>query len=63
MRRILPTLLVTLVCAAAPAGAQPQPAPDSLLTIALCGDIMMGTTYPSIRLPQNDGADIFADVK
>ena len=40
----------------------PQPA-DSLLTIAMCGDIMMGTTYPTVRLPQNDGAEIFSHVK
>ena len=33
-----------------------------VLTIAVCGDIMMGTTYPSIQLPPNDGADIFRDV-
>jgi poly-gamma-glutamate capsule biosynthesis protein CapA/YwtB (metallophosphatase superfamily) len=32
------------------------------LTVAVCGDIMMGTTYPSVRLPENDGRDIFKDV-
>ena len=32
------------------------------LTIAVCGDIMMGTTYPKVRLPENDGRDIFKDV-
>lgn len=31
------------------------------LTIAMCGDIMMGTTYPSTRLPAQDGATIFED--
>ena len=35
---------------------------DLLLMLALCGDIMMGTTYPTVRLPQNDGKEIFADV-
>lgn len=71
MRRILLTIILALSCVVAQAQvplqwpAQPQPSSDgdSLLTIAMCGDIMMGTTYPSVRLPQNDGADIFADVK
>ena len=35
---------------------------ELLLTLALCGDIMMGTTYPTVRLPLNDGKEIFADV-
>lgn len=58
MRRALLTLALALAAVAAPA----QEA-DSLLTVAMCGDIMMGTTYPTVRLPQNDGADIFTDVK
>ena len=58
MKRVLLTLLLAFAAVAAPA----QDA-DSLLTVAMCGDIMMGTTYPTVRLPQNDGADIFADVK
>ena len=62
----LSVLLITLACLAClPARAQvllPQPQ-DSLLTIAMCGDIMMGTDYPTVRLPQNGGADIFSDVK
>lgn len=33
------------------------------LTIAMTGDIMMGTTFPSISLPPNDGRDIFMDTK
>ena len=58
MRRTLLTLLLAFCCATLPAQE-----PDSLLTIAMCGDIMMGTTYPTVRLPQKDGADIFSDVK
>jgi hypothetical protein len=58
MRRALLTLVLALAAVAAPA----QEA-DSLLTVAMCGDIMMGTTYPTVRLPQNDVADIFTDVK
>ncbi len=43
-------------------------APDSrelpdTMTIAMCGDIMMGTTYPEIQLPPNDGRDLFKDTK
>ncbi len=33
------------------------------LTIAMTGDIMMGTTFPKVELPANDGADLFKDVK
>ena len=36
--------------------------PDTL-TIALTGDIMMGTTYPGVSLPANEGRDLFRDVK
>lgn len=48
---------ISVVAAAQFASAQEK---DSL-TIAVCGDIMMGTTYPSVRLPQNDGKDLFKD--
>ena len=58
MRRTLLTLLLALLSVGTPAQES-----DSLRTIAMCGDIMMGTTYPTVRLPQNEGADIFADVK
>ena len=37
-------------------------AQDSL-TIAMTGDIMMGTTVPQVSRPANDGADLFKDVK
>lgn len=33
------------------------------LTIAMTGDVMMGTTFPSIMLPANDGRDLFKDAK
>ena len=36
-------------------------APDTL-TVAVSGDIMMGTTYPTVRLPESDGKYIFKDV-
>lgn len=33
------------------------------LTIALTGDIMMGTTYPTPRLPRGDGKYLFRDTR
>ena len=36
---------------------------NDTLTIAMTGDIMMGTTFPQVSLPANDGADLFKDVK
>jgi poly-gamma-glutamate capsule biosynthesis protein CapA/YwtB (metallophosphatase superfamily) len=36
--------------------------PDTI-TIAMTGDIMMGTTYPKTSLPPNDGKDLFNDTK
>lgn len=33
------------------------------LTVAMVGDIMMGTTHPTITLPANDGANLFKDAK
>ena len=58
MKRLFSLLLLALL----PLASHAQ-APDSLLTLALCGDIMMGTTYPTVRLPENEGRDIFSDVK
>ena len=37
--------------------------PTDTLTIAMTGDIMMGTTFPSIMLPANDGTRLFDDAK
>ena len=33
------------------------------LTIAMTGDIMMGTTFPEVSLPANNGKDLFQDTK
>lgn len=33
------------------------------MVISMCGDIMMGTTYPTVQLPPNNGRDIFSDTK
>lgn len=40
----------------------PTKKPDTL-TIAMTGDIMMGTTFPSRQLPANNGANLFDDTK
>ena len=40
----------------------PAKKPDTL-TIAMTGDIMMGTTFPSRQLPANNGANLFDDTK
>ena len=36
------------------------PAPDTV-TLAMTGDIMLGSTFPRVRLPHDDGRDIFMD--
>jgi poly-gamma-glutamate capsule biosynthesis protein CapA/YwtB (metallophosphatase superfamily) len=36
---------------------------NDTLTIAMTGDIMMGTTFPTTQLPANDGADLFRDAE
>jgi len=38
-------------------------APADTLTIAMTGDIMMGTTYPSTMLPPENGTLLFSDAK
>ena len=54
-------LAALLVCAAfcsTPASASNS---NDTLSVAMCGDIMMGTTFPSVQLPSNDGAELFKD--
>ena len=43
--------------------AEPRRVLPDTLTIAMTGDIMMGTTYPSVMLPANNGKNLFRDVK
>jgi poly-gamma-glutamate capsule biosynthesis protein CapA/YwtB (metallophosphatase superfamily) len=54
---MLAALLVCAACFSLPASA------DDTLTVAMTGDIMMGTTYPSVQLPAHDGAELFIDAK
>ena len=54
MRRLL--TISILACCSLAAHAEE-------LTIAMTGDVMMGTTFPSIMLPANDGRDLFRDAK
>ncbi len=37
--------------------------PTSVVTVAAVGDIMMGTDYPSPKLPKKDGKDLFEEPK
>lgn len=46
----------------APQHTTRSPKADTL-TIAMCGDIMMGTTYPTPQLPPDRGENIFRDTK
>ncbi|MCR5159477.1 MAG: CapA family protein [Prevotella sp.] len=46
---------------AQPAVAQPAPAQSDTLTIAMVGDVMMGTTFPSMMLPEDEGRQLFKD--
>lgn len=52
-----------LTAAADSADAAPEPASGDTLTVAMTGDIMMGTTYPRNALPADSGRGLFADVK
>lgn len=50
--------------AAKPEAAPTPPTNNEPITIAAVGDIMMASSYPNeTRMPPNDGADLFADVK
>lgn len=37
--------------------------PETWISIAMVGDMMLGTTYPSQQLPQNDGENLFDEVR
>lgn len=52
----------------APAGGSPSNGHSTArkplnrnVSIAMCGDIMLGTTYPHAKLPPNDGKEIFVE--
>jgi poly-gamma-glutamate capsule biosynthesis protein CapA/YwtB (metallophosphatase superfamily) len=46
-------------------GAAPDPDdhPTAAVTVAAVGDIVMGTDFPDSRLPPDDGASLFSEVK
>lgn len=52
-------LFVSIVCALAVISAVGQTQKHA--TIAFTGDIMMGTTYPSVELPSHEGRQLFVD--
>lgn len=41
--------------------ASAQKSANNKLTVAITGDIMMGTTYPSVQLPSHEGRQLFVD--
>ena len=53
----------TPFASAASLGVERSTLPPDTLTIAMTGDIMMGTTYPERALPANEGRDLFRDTK
>lgn len=58
------TFLRSLALAVCAAGCLNCPVPAArTVTVALTGDIMMGTTYPATRLPAQDGRLLFSDAK
>ena len=58
---------VTPVTAAAADQVAPRPVPKAAvrrpLSVAMTGDIMMGTLYPTSKLPVDDGRHLFDDVR
>lgn len=50
-------LAISIITSQWPVSAQT----NDTITVAVCGDIMLGTTYPKTRLPENNGRDIFKD--
>ena len=54
-------LAALLVCAALCSTPASANNPNDTLTVAMCGDIMMGTTFPSVQLPADGGANLFKD--
>lgn len=65
---IRPVVSATLLFVVSAVGADPAPAkadptpPGPALTVAAAGDIMLGTDFPSLRLPDDDGASLLASV-
>ena len=44
-------------------GNEEPSGPTSVIAVAAVGDIMMGTDYPSLKLPKKDGKDLFEEPK
>ena len=53
-------LLVSIVCGITALVAMAQHE-EKCVTVAFTGDIMMGTTYPSVQLPPHEGRQLFVD--
>lgn len=65
LKTLLAATLCTITLAVAAclptAKAQAQTDASQTYSVALTGDIMMGTTFPNIQLPTNDGRQLFVD--
>lgn len=55
-------MIATLTLAATSLVAGAESGGNYPLTLAFAGDTMMGITYPTARLPQNDGRNLFSGV-
>ena len=57
MKKICLTIAIVLLTTSFSTGWSAQK--DTLYTVAMCGDIMLGTTYPVVQLPANEGKNLF----
>ena len=55
-------LLASRAVSAPVSGAPPTQDREPALTVAAVGDIMLGTDYPSLRLPGDDGVSLLAEI-
>lgn len=60
--KVLPAPVVRDTSTVETVDVVPEDASCDTLTVALTGDIMMGTTYPDTVLPSDDGRRLFRDV-
>jgi poly-gamma-glutamate capsule biosynthesis protein CapA/YwtB (metallophosphatase superfamily) len=56
-------ITAALLILSIPGGAVSNELPQGTITISAVGDIMMGSTYPDVKLPPQDGAGMFDGVK
>lgn len=57
------SIKISVGCANRQEEAAQSTASHDTLVVAITGDIMLGTTYPTVRLPENEGRNLFKDAK